>query len=462
LIASLTPPNYDIEIIDENMDEIPEDRLPDIVGITSIFTSRERTFKIADRYMSKGVTVILGGSYPTFEQDDALKHCDAVIIGEAEEIWAECLKDWENGTLKRTYKRDTPYEFRTSPVPRWDLIDMNKINTVAVQTTRGCPYKCDFCLVSKMFGTKQRLRDTDDVINEIKSLPVKRIFIIDDNLTFDKEFAKELMRKLIPLGISWACQSSIDVTYDDELLDLMAEAGCISILIGLESVNPESLKDANKPHNRIEFYEQAVEQIHKRGMNVTTSFAIGFESDTLKTFDDIISFSDKNNISYTMLSILTAAPGTKIYDRMKNENRLLDINPEFFNGIFPNFRYNNIDPIAMINKFTESLEILFSSKTIYKKGVSLFEGGNFKRKLKENISFTAKILAVIQILKLYLFTKDKFKRDLFLKLFEFGRKKIASWDNLALYLLAMAGFGKFIVKYKNDIKYFENSYFKNQ
>jgi radical SAM superfamily enzyme YgiQ (UPF0313 family) len=456
LIASLTPPDYDIEIFDEEVHKIPADRLPDIVGITSIFTTKNRAFKIADGFRAKGISVIMGGSYPTFEHEAALEHCDSVVIGEAEGVWERCLRDWEKGGLKKTYKRDTVYEFKNSPVPRWDLLKIEKINTIAVQTSRGCPYKCDFCLVSKMFGTKQRYRDIDDIVREIESLPIKRIFIIDDNLTFNKKHAKELMRRLIPLKISWACQSSIDVSYDDELLDLMAEAGCISILIGFETVNPDSLKEANKPHNNIELYGEAIKKIHKRGINVTASFAIGFDSDTVSAFDNIIEFTDRNNVCYAMLNILTAAPGTDIYDRLKKEDRLLDISSEFFNGIYPNFKYKNITPFEMLHKYSESIEQLFSPESVFKKGSELFKNGSFKRGSSEKLGLIGKLSAIMKVLEFYYFTKDEFKKKLFFKFFGYGRKNIASWDNIVLFLLAMAGYREFTLKYKKDMKIFES------
>lgn len=191
IIASLTPGNYKIKIINQEIETIPYNKKPDLVGITAPLTTRDQVFEIADKFRSMNIPVIIGGYNATFMTDETLKHADSVVIGEAEGIWHEVLKDFENGRIKKIYKAEKPYEFKILPKPRWNLYKMVKnLNYISVQVSRGCPYNCEFCIVSKLFGQKQRYRDMDNVIEELKSLPLKRIFFVDDNLTFNKKYMR--------------------------------------------------------------------------------------------------------------------------------------------------------------------------------------------------------------------------------------------------------------------------------
>ena len=240
-IAALTPDHYNIRIFDEEIETIPKNLKPDIVGITTLAATGKRAFELGDYYRSLGSKVIYGGPYASFMQEEALKHGDCVIAGEAEGKWEQALADFEHGFLKPVYESQNYVEYKTQKPPRWDLVNMNRIFQVAIQVSRGCPFNCDFCLVSKNFGRKMRYRDIDNVVAEIKAAPSKYFFFVDDNLTINKKYAKELMRAIIPLKISWGCMCSLDVATDEELLNLMAEAGCFNILVGFESLNPASL-----------------------------------------------------------------------------------------------------------------------------------------------------------------------------------------------------------------------------
>ncbi len=449
LIAALTPDHYDIKIIDEEMDPVPTDVKPDIVGITALASTISGARKIANLYRSMGSVVVIGGSYATFMTEEVLKCADCVVVGEAEGLWQQLLADFEKGELKRIYKADSVPEFRRSPVPRWDLVDAKNFLVLEVQTSRGCPYRCDFCLVNRMFGNRIRFRDIDDVIHEIKSLPSRNIFFVDDNLTAKKSYAKELMKRLKPLGISWACQANLDVADDEELLDDMAEAGCFSILIGLESINPESLKETNKRHNKISRYDGVIRRIHAHGMYVSASFIVGFDADTLEVFDHIYDFAFRNNLPFIVIGPLTAAPGTDLYARMKKEDRLLDIDPDYINGVFPSMRYRNMSLTEMFDRYYETTGRLMRPDVIRQKALALFSGGAFMRKEGIDVGIVDKVSTSLVLIRKYLLVPDAGKRKLFLDLVSIGRSGKVPMHKVVVYLLTYLGFEEYFKSAKS-------------
>lgn len=453
LIAALTPDNYEIKIIDESVQNIPKNERPDIVGLTTFTTTKKRCYEIADYYRSLNIPVVIGGAHASFAAEEVLNHADSVVIGEAELVWKKCLSDFENGNLQKTYKADRLCDFKTSPIPKWRLTDYKEINIIGVQASRGCPFNCEFCLVEKMFGKKHRVRDVDDVIKEIKSLPAKRIFFVDDNLTFNKKFIKELVEKLTPLNVSWACQASIEIGDDPGLLKKMAESGCLSILIGFESLNPESIKEMHKDQNVGRNYEKQIKNIHDAGIYVTASFVVGFDSDKLDMYDRIYEFTTKNNLIVPNIFFLLPAPGTDLTKRMKDANRLIDIDPDFYNANFPGMKYKNFNSLEMFEKNYQTLEKMFSIKTMGQKAIRLLESGTFKRSGAKDVKAIDKFFSAFSLIKKYYFSKDNDKKELFKKMFFIGRDKIASWDNIAYILLVMLGFDEYMNNYKKIYPY---------
>lgn len=438
LIAALTPDHYEIRIIDDETDTIPTDITPDLVGITTLVSTVERAYAIARHFRDRKVPVVMGGSFVTFMQEEASAHADAVVVGEAEGLWQTLLGDFEKGCLKSVYAQQEAVPFETGPMPRWDLIKTEDIMTLSVQATRGCPYNCEFCLVNKMFGRRMRYRDPDDVVREIAALPLKKVFFVDDNLTIKKSYARELMRKLKPLGISWVCQCSIDVADDDLLLREMADAGCLSILIGFESLKAESLHETNKRHNRVEEYAKAVAKIHSFGINVLASFVVGFDADTKEDFDHIVRFVEESNVLYTMLSILAAAPGTDLYRRMAEEGRLIDCPRDFINGAFPCMHYMNFSQQEILSQYFETLERVMSYASLRRRAVAVFGTGAFARSGGlEKVGFIEKVTTSALLVKRFGFAKDKEKRALFKDLFTLIRKKIVSPESAVIFLLSI-------------------------
>lgn len=437
MVAAYTPDYYEIRIVDEETETLPLQFRPDIVGITTIAATKERTFQIGDLYKKQGVPVVMGGINASVLPDEYLEHADCVVIGEAENAWENCLNDFENGSLKKTYLATEKCNYKYPKPPRWDLVNMKTIFQVAVQITRGCPFNCDFCLVSNMFGRKMRYRDIDNVIEEIKQLPSKYIFFVDDNLTIHKKYAHELMTRLKPLGISWACMCSIDVADDELLLKEMAEAGCFNILIGFESLNAESLDETNKDHNKGgEKYAEAIRKIHHAGIHINASFIVGFDNDTLEEFDRIFDFTMKTNMPNVNLHLLAAPPGTEIYNKLKNQNRLFPVPSNIGVGFFPMIHYQNMGQLELFEKYMETIERLYSFDIILDKARNLFADGSFTRS-GGKVSFLIKLRLTGIIIKEYLLTADRNKKQLFFFFFKLIKEKKIAIDRAFSFLVSM-------------------------
>ncbi len=408
-IAAMTPDHYDIRLVDEEMEPVPFDEKPDLVGISSMVTNTGRAYEIADRFRERGAAVVMGGPHTTLRYKESLDHADSVVVGEAEGLWEVLLEDFENNRLETMYKAKKRISLGRVPIPRWDLVDTGQVLSLNVQISRGCPNACEFCCVTRMFGSRQRYRDIDNVVEELKALPLKQVAFVDDNFTADKDYVRDLMRRMRPMGISWTCLAGVDVSNDRELLRAMADAGCNSILLGFESLNPQSLSEARKSQNRIEDYELTIQRIHRSGIHVIGAFVVGFDADTLEAFDQICAFADRNNISYVMLNMLTAFPGTGLYRRMKKQGRLLHVSPELLNGMFPSFRYKNMSEVDIFTRYFDTLERLYAFRDLRRKALNVLGTGCFRRR-KTGVGVAEKLAGVRSVLRELLLTRDGDKR----------------------------------------------------
>ncbi|MCX6281294.1 MAG: 3-hydroxyacyl-CoA dehydrogenase NAD-binding domain-containing protein [Bacteroidetes bacterium] len=447
-IASLTPDHYRISIYDEEIEDIPFDIRPDIVGITTLAATANRAFELGDHYRALGATVVYGGPYASFAAEEALQHGHAVIVGEAEGKWEQCLADFEKGELKQIYESTTYVEYQRQKPPRWDLVNMKRIFQVAVQVSRGCPFNCDFCLVSKNFGRKMRYREIDNVVEEINAAPSKYFFFVDDNLTINKRYAKELMKAIKPLGISWGCMCSLDVATDDELLQLMAEAGCFNILVGFESLNPESLDETQKHHNRGgSIYKEAIEKIHAAGIHINASFVVGFDHDTADEFERIFNFTLKHHLPNVNLHLLNAPPGTETHKKLKAEGRLVDCDPEMGVGHFPTIQYMNMSQIEIFDKYMETVTRLYSFQVIRQKAEALLSNGAFTRPGGDISTWLKARLSWITFRE-FVLTSDKDRKALFSFILNLIRTKQIAIDKGLGFLISMLGYNRHVRKHQ--------------
>ena len=326
-VAALFPRGTKIEIVNDSIEEIDYDEKVDLVGITSITSTVPRAYEIADTFRKKGIPVIMGGMHVSALPEEAIKHANAVVIGEAEGQIKPLIKDFKNGKLKKFYSSDKRPDLRKIPLPRIDLYEKkNKYykEMHMIQTTRGCPFNCDFCTVTHFFGQTYRTRSIEDIVREIKT--VKRrtlIFFVDDNIAGNPKYAKKLFKALIPLNIKWFGQASLVLAKNKELLKLAARSGCISLFMGIESVSPSSLKEVGKSMNKVEEYQESIKIIHDHGIAIIGAFIFGFDSDNKSVFEETVSFIEKNQIELPSLAILTPLPGTRLNERMEKAGRII-------------------------------------------------------------------------------------------------------------------------------------------
>lgn len=332
-VAALTPPDVQVSLIDENIEDIDFETEVDVVGLTAMTMQAPRAYAIADEYRARGVKVIMGGIHASILPQEAKQHLDSVIIGEAEGVWASAIEDLRSGNLKPFYQTQEPPSLKGLPIPRRDLFIKEAYNvTNCIQTGRGCPFDCDFCSVAHFFGRTYRLRPVEEVIKEIEPYAGGYLIFVDDNLVGNPAYAKELFRRMIPLGIEWGGQCSLTIARDEELLKLARDSGCTSFFTGFESLSKENLASMNKSFNKTQDYEELTKKIRDQGISIIGSFIFGLDQDDPSVFEQTVSFCEKNKIDLPTYHILTPLPGTRLFRRMEEEGRLLHKNWAEYNG----------------------------------------------------------------------------------------------------------------------------------
>lgn len=379
-LATLTPKQlFDVEIIDGNMEKIKATKA-DLVGITTCTIEAIQAYKIADSYHKHGAKVILGGIHPSFLPHEAIKHADSVVIGEAEDIWPTVLDDFSKGKLKQFYHQQHFPDLSKPRVADYGLLK-HKYLFSAIQTTRGCPYNCEFCSVIAYNGREQRHKPVEDVVTQIKNIKDVRqrkkemIFIVDDNLTSDKEYAKKLFRAMIPLKVRWFAQLSANFADDEELLRLAHKSGLRVAVIGFESVNQDSLNSVRKI-NIVKKYGQLLDKLRRYKIIVLGLFILGLDSDTKKTFKQTLNFCRLYKIPFAFFQSLRPLPGTPLFERMKKERRIITTD------------WSKYDKVVLKPKLMSVYELERGNLWLYRKFYSVENiARNLSSLLKFNYSF---------------------------------------------------------------------------
>lgn len=324
-IAALTKPDIEVAILDEHVEPINYDDVPDLVGITVMTSVAPRAYKIADKFRKSGAKVVLGGPHPSALPKEAIRHCDAVVIGEAEGAWEKLLEDFKNGDLKQFYSNEKLPSLVNLPEPRRDLYKKEAYYFVnSLQVSRGCPFNCSFCSVSNFFGRTYRHRPIADVIREIEHLEGKFVAFIDDNIVGNPKYSKELFNALIPLKIRWVGQSSFNIIRDPDLLKAAKKSGCAGLFIGLETISEESMQEIGKVQNDIKEFKVGIKRLHDHGIIVLGAFIFGFDSDDKDVFKRTLDFALESKLDLAQFSILTPLPGTRLYEKLSSEDRIIN------------------------------------------------------------------------------------------------------------------------------------------
>jgi len=377
IIAGLTPADWDVEILDENFEEFHY-KEADLVGLTALTSAANRAYEISKIYRAKGIKTVLGGIHVSMMPDEAEKHADAIVIGEAESVWKKVLSDFQKNNFQKKYHGEL-LPMNEAVFPCRELFHPGYIYA-NIQTTRGCPMNCDFCSVHIFNGSKYRKRPVNEVLDELETISNDYLFFVDDNIIgytkSSAERAISLFKGMIDRGIKkdWYCQASLNVAENEDVLKYAAESGCKMILIGIESEKIIQLQETNKKMNisiGIDNYEKIFSKIHKYGISVLGALVFGLDSDSLEDIKNRTDYAIQSGIDAMQATILTPLPGTRLFGRLEKENRLLYTNfPEdweHYHFLEVIHKPKLMKPDELTNAMNECWSQLWSEKVVYKK-----------------------------------------------------------------------------------------------
>jgi radical SAM superfamily enzyme YgiQ (UPF0313 family) len=386
-LAGLTPEQFQVEyheIADlKTLPELPTDF--DLVAISTFTAQFYEACGVADFYQARQIPVVMGGITVSSLREQAKEHCTSVVVGEGELLWPELLADFERGELKPFYVTNREFDFAQAPLPRFDLLDPEKYNRLTVQTSRGCPHKCEFCASSILLTSRYKLKPVEKVIAEIRAIkriwPKPFIEFADDNSFVHREHYKRLLGELARENIRWFTEADVRVAGDDELLARIRDAGCQQILIGFESPRRTSLYGVELRNNwklrQQDYYLEAIAKIQAHGITVNGCFILGLDGDTRDVFDDVLQFVRDSGLYEVQVTFMTAFPGTPLYSRLQREGRILRDRAWELCTLFDiNFQPKNMSVAELQSGFLKLAKQLYSAEETRERRAK------FKRRLR--------------------------------------------------------------------------------
>jgi len=347
ILEGLTPPEHEVKIVEEEVEDINIDEPCDLVGISCMTANAPRAYRLADEFRQRGRKVVLGGVHPSILPDEAIRHADAVVVGEAEGLWNEVLADASSGALRHRYHRPETDLEKYIPMRKGSFARKSLFNILPVMTTRGCPFNCDFCSVSHLFGKRIRHLPVVNVVRFIQETGAKRYLFLDDNIIGDPRYARELFAGIKPLGIKWVGQASVSFSRNRELMKLAAESGCGGLFFGVESVSAAQLQKMRKSLKDIALVEDAIKRVRDAGILFHASLIFGFDEDTKAVFPETLEFLTRNKIGTATFNVLTPYPGTRVYEQFRREGRLLTDDWRYYDHATVVFRPRNMSPYEL-------------------------------------------------------------------------------------------------------------------
>ncbi|MFH1621909.1 MAG: radical SAM protein [Candidatus Omnitrophota bacterium] len=334
-LAGMTPKKFDVEYIEvsdiKNLEKILNSF--DLVAISTYSAQIFEAYELSVKYRKMGIKTVMGGPHVTSLPQEAKEYCDSVVIGEGESIWPELLNDFEKGNLKPCYSSfGREFDLNNAILPRFDLLVPEKYNRLTVQASRGCPHRCEFCAASILISKRYKQKPAEKVLEEMKAIKKiwKKPFIefADDNTFINKKYWIDLLKKIKKENIRWFTETDVSVADSEELLNLMRESGCQQVLIGFESPTPEGLDGIELVNNwkmkQLDKYRLAIDKIQSHGITVNGCFIIGLDGHNTNIFDEVWDFVRQSGLYEVQITIMTAFPGTPLYDRLVSEKRVLN------------------------------------------------------------------------------------------------------------------------------------------
>lgn len=374
-IAAITPKKHTVKIVNENFEDIDFDEDADIVGITCYTMTAPRVYEIADEFRARGKKVVLGGYHPTAMPDEAKQHADSIVLSWAEATWPELLDDAEKGKLKPFYGPDEKYKIEDIPILRRELIQHNPI-LGAVQSTRGCTNRCEFCAIGSFCKHGIRQRPIESVVEEIKQMANKIFIFHDPHLTINKKYAIALFKEMIRQKVdkTWVANGTTNVLFkaDDEFLNLARKSGCIEWFVGFESVSQAALNGIKKTHNKVEDFHKMIKRVHKQGMTVQGGIIFGFDEDTPDIFDITLQKINEIEIDVLEINILTPYPGTPLFERLDREGRIFSKDWSKYNQVEIVYEPKNMSVKELYEGARRVAKAYYSWPGIIKRNLRIF------------------------------------------------------------------------------------------
>lgn len=367
IIAALSPPDIEMKVTDELVDDVDFDFPADLVAISTNSTNAPRAYAVAKTFRERGAKVIMGGIHPSVMPDEALQHSDSVFIGEAEGTWEKVIDDFITGKLQDVYRCEGYPDPSKIPSGRWGMLNTGRYYVPRTfQTSRGCPHGCSFCSSTQFFGIKQRCRPVGHVIRELSGYKGRLIVFVDDNITGNHAYAKELFTAIKKIKKRWVAQSSIEIAKDNELLRFAAESGCAGLLIGFESVDSSNARDVRKLREA-EVYADHIKEIKSHGIGVHGSFIFGFDNDPPDIFENTLDFVMRNRLEVANYCKLTPFPGTRLFSVMLSQGRILHQNWERYDRYNIVFEPKNISIEELYERTLEVYKRTYALGSILKR-----------------------------------------------------------------------------------------------
>ncbi|MGE0918084.1 B12-binding domain-containing radical SAM protein [Trichlorobacter lovleyi] len=369
-LAAVTPQDWDVSFHDDAVRATNFDTDADLIALTAMTAQATRAYQLADAFRSRGKTVVMGGFHASNLPDEALQHVDSVVVGEGELVWPRLLADFQAGQLQQLYRADGLIDTALIPQARREIFKgSGHLFTNTIQTTRGCPFDCEFCSVTAFYGRKYRKRPVEQVLAELQELRKANsfVFFVDDNIVADRRYSLPLFEGMKGMGLKWLSHAPIDFAEDQELLKAAGESGCVGMFVGFESLNQDSLAAMGKVTNKAASYKAYAQQFRDNGIGILGSFVMGCDGDTPDVFEQTLRFCEDARLEAAIFPILTPYPGTKVRQRLEAEGRIISNNWQDYDMEHVTFQPRGMTVQQLQDGYDQACRSFYSWGSIYRR-----------------------------------------------------------------------------------------------